>query len=39
MKSIGIYSTVITTNFKGVEEAVRGHLRLIGTELDGYVVL
>ena len=39
MKSIGIYSTVITTNFKGAEEAVRGHLRLIGTELDGYVVL
>ena len=39
MKSISIYSKIITTNFKGVQEAVRGHLRLIGTELDGYVVL
>ena len=39
MKSIGIYSTIITTNFKRVYEVVRGHLRLIGTELDGYVVL
>ena len=39
MKSIGLYSTIITTNFKRVYKVVRGHLRLIRTELDGYVVL
>ena len=39
VKSIDIYDTIITTDFKGVEEAVRGHLWLIGAELDDYVVL
>ena len=34
MKSIDIYDTIITTNFTGVKEAVRGHLWLRGAELD-----
>ena len=34
MKSIEIYDTIITTIFRGVKEAVRGNLWLIGTELE-----
>ena len=39
MKSIEIYGTIITTIFRGVKEAVRENLWLIGAELDAYVVL
>ena len=35
MKSKGNYGTIITTNLKGVKEAVRGHLWLTGADLDG----
>ena len=39
MKSIEIYGTIITAIFRGVKEAVKRNLWLIGAELDGYVVL